>query len=210
MTSIRYLASFPIHESSMTFRILALSCLLYACSCAKDSTDPPPGASKSSQASGKEPAPAAGGAAEKRPLPAIVAAEKLEALLPASVGDWKRIELRSHVQKTADGDVVQSDAVFQLGEDVHWIHVSLLDSRGIESIHNMFHEMHDRPTEGITPFLFGGQPSLEQFSAKPLNTVLMTLVDERFFILVNGEGSDQPTVKKFLEAVDVKAVAALK
>jgi hypothetical protein len=152
------------------------------------------------------------GASTDKPAgpPALVAQAKLEALLPAQVADWPRCELRFVVQKTGEGDVAQADAVYRKSLDPPWVYLSLLDTRGFLGPQQTFKVMHDQGGLGITPFVKTGQPALEQFWPKPLYTSCMTLVNDRFLVIVSGEGCDQPTVRQFLDALDIEAIAGLK
>ncbi|MBK8180396.1 MAG: hypothetical protein IPK67_16185 [Planctomycetes bacterium] len=195
---------------------LLIAGLATACACQEDPLQPAPGATdRPAEASAPSSStPVAPVPADVHPPPALVAKEQLEAQFPKTIGEWSRIELRSVVQKIGEGGVIhevqQTRGVYQIGDGQPMIFVSVLDSRGLKSTHGTFLQMHDHPNYGITPFVHQDQPALEQYWPSPLNTVLMTLVSDRFLLIIEGEGSDQATVKKFLEALDIKAIAALK
>lgn len=142
--------------------------------------------------------------------PALVSAEKLKALIPETVGSWKRIELTSVVQATGDGDVLQVNSAFRLGDSSNLVFLSILDTRGFPGPQMTFRSMHDQPNKGITPFEIQGQEGLEQFSARPLATFRMILAARRYLVMISGEGSDQATVRSFQDALDVGSLAALR
>jgi hypothetical protein len=148
--------------------------------------------------------------AAPQPPPAMIPAESLGKFQAEKVGEWARIELRSVVIPMAEGEVAQSDAVYQIGKEQPLIQVSLLDTRGFVDPQKVFWSMHDHPNKGINVAEQGGWPSLQMISLRPMNTVLMTLVDKRYLIIVNGEGSELKTVQLFLDAFDLKKLAELK
>ena len=142
-------------------------------------------------------------------LPALVDPKKIEALLAERQGDWPRIELTSTPVETGDGPIVQVSAAYQKELGQPMVYVLIVDTRGIPSLHLTYASMRDHPNKGIRSFDQAGHLAVETFSARPLCTSIMVLVRERYLVTISGEGSDQATVKMFLDGLDLKALAAL-
>ena len=140
----------------------------------------------------------------------MVSGDALIAQLPKAVGEWALIEVHNDKQPMREGTVLQVSGVYQRPNEPPYIYVSIADTRGIRSPQGAFREMHDRPTYSITAFEHQGYPAIEQFLSKPLMTVYMALLEDRYLVSVNAEGSSRETARAILDAIDMKAIAALK
>ena len=145
------------------------------------------------------------------PLPApLVKAKQFEDLLPAAIGEWTRIELRSTEFETGEGRMLQSDAAYQIGAQLPLIHVSLLDTRGGKAMQSTFQVMREHPNVGGSSFSVADQPAVEQYATRPLYTTLMVLAGDRHLLTINAEGSTRETARKILDAIDIKALAQVR
>lgn len=193
-------------------RFALLASFVSSCSCGQSEPAPAPSPTPEVPAvvAAETPAAAAVAAVGEDGLPPMVSGEALLALLPEAVGEWARFESHNNKQPMVEGTMLQVSGVYQRQSRPPYIYVSIADTRGIRSTQSSFREMHDRPTYSITAFEHEGHPAVEQFLSKPLNTVYMALLNDRYLVMVNAEGSSRETARAIFDAIDIKAVAALK